>query len=79
MSTPAALRSQLVHHGMIYVPTGYSFGAEMFSNEEVHGGSPYGAGTYTGADGSRQPSEYELKYAVHQGTYFAGVAKKMTT
>lgn len=45
--------------------------------DSVEGGSPYGAGTYAGADGSRQPSEYELKFAKHHGKHFAGIAKKL--
>ena len=68
--------TQLVHHGMIFVPIGYTFGAGMFEMENVKGGSPYGAGTYAG-DGSRQPTELELAQAFHQGKYFAGIAKKL--
>ncbi|KAK9084968.1 hypothetical protein Sjap_025379 [Stephania japonica] len=68
--------TQLVHHGMIFVPIGYTFGAGMFEMEQVKGGSPYGAGTYAG-DGSRQPSELELKQAFHQGKCIATVAKKL--
>ncbi|KAK8706108.1 hypothetical protein V6N13_049685 [Hibiscus sabdariffa] len=55
-TTPLTAITQLVHHGMIFVPIGYSFGAGMFEMEQVKGGSPYGAGTYAG-DGSRMPSE----------------------
>ena len=77
---PFSLRSltaitQLVHHGMIFVPIGYTFGAGMFEIEKVKGGSPYGAGTYAG-DGTRQPTELELGQAFHQGKYFSGIAKK---
>ncbi|KAK8664823.1 hypothetical protein V6N13_084596 [Hibiscus sabdariffa] len=68
--------TQLVHHGMLFVPIGYSFGVDMFEMEQVKGGSPYGAGTYAG-DGSRQPSELELAQAFHQGKYLAGIAKKL--
>lgn len=54
------------HHGMIFVPIGYS--EQSLTNlTEVHGGSPYGAGTLAGPDGSRQPSELELRVARHQG------------
>ncbi|XP_039049913.1 probable NAD(P)H dehydrogenase (quinone) FQR1-like 1 isoform X2 [Hibiscus syriacus] len=67
---------QLVHHGMIFVPIGYTFGAGMFEMEQVKGGSPYGTGTLAG-DGSRQPTELELARAFHQGKYFAGFAKKL--
>jgi NAD(P)H dehydrogenase (quinone) len=49
----------------------------MFTVGEVKGGSPYGAGTFAGADGSRKPSVVELALAEHQGKYFAGVAKKL--
>lgn len=68
--------TQLVHHGMVFVPIGYTFGAGMFEMEKVKGGSPYGAGTFAG-DGTRQPSEIELEQAFHQGKYFAGIAKKL--
>ncbi|VFQ86037.1 unnamed protein product [Cuscuta campestris] len=68
--------TQLVHHGMIFVPIGYTFGAGMFEMEKVKGGSPYGAGTYAG-DGSRQPSDVELELAFHQGKYIAAITKKL--
>ncbi|MED6167503.1 hypothetical protein PIB30_003475 [Stylosanthes scabra] len=68
--------TQLVHHGMIFVPIGYTFGAGMFDMENVKGGSPYGAGTYAG-DGSRQPTELELEQAFHQGKYLATITKKL--
>jgi NAD(P)H dehydrogenase (quinone) len=68
--------TQLVHHGMVFVPIGYTFGAGMFEMENVKGGSPYGSGTFAG-DGTRQPSELELQQAFHQGKYFAGIAKKL--
>ena len=68
--------TQLVRHGMIFVPVGYTFGAGMFEMEKVRGGSPYGAGTFAG-DGTRVPSELELELAFHQGKYLAGVATKL--
>lgn len=71
--------TQAVHHGMIYVPPGYTQGEAMFQLGELRGGSPWGAGTYAGADGSRQPSEMELAYATHQGEYFAGKALKLAS
>jgi NAD(P)H dehydrogenase (quinone) len=69
--------TQLAHHGMIFVPPGYSFGAKMFQLETPKGGSPWGAGTLAGPDGSRQPTEDELAYARHQGKLIAGVTKKL--
>lgn len=38
----------------------------MFGLDEVRGGSGYGAGTFAGATGARQPSSNELKQAEHQ-------------
>ncbi|KAL6778715.1 FAP191B [Auxenochlorella protothecoides x Auxenochlorella symbiontica] len=67
----------LVHHGIAYIPTGYSYGASLFSNDAVRGGTAYGVSTLAGADGSRQPTELELGYAVHQGKYVAGVIRKL--
>ncbi|XBI91762.1 hypothetical protein VPH35_029013 [Triticum aestivum] len=69
--------TQLTHHGMLFVPVGYTHGAGMFGMDEVKGGSPYGAGTFAGADGSRVPSDAELALAADQGKYFAGIAKKL--
>ena len=68
--------TQLAHHGMIFVPIGYTFGSGMFEMQELKGGSPYGAGTYAG-DGSRQPTKLELEQAFHQGKYISGIAKKL--
>ncbi|KAL3820648.1 hypothetical protein ACJIZ3_006553 [Penstemon smallii] len=75
-TTPLTAITQLTHHGMIFVPIGYTFGAGMFEMEQIKGGSPYGAGTFAG-DGSRQPSELELGQAFHQGKYIAGITKKL--
>nr|QIH44907.1 QR2 [Phtheirospermum japonicum] len=69
--------TQLTHHGMIFVPIGYTFGAGMSEMEKIKGGSPYGAGTFAGGDGSRQPSDIELAQAFHQGMYIAGITKKL--
>lgn len=67
----------LAHHGMTFVPLGYRSTA-MFNMDEIHGGSPWGAGTFAGGDGSRQPSELELGIAKVQGESFAQVAKKLS-
>ncbi|CAK9320642.1 unnamed protein product [Citrullus colocynthis] len=68
--------TQLAHHGMLFVPIGYTFGAGMFNIDTIRGGSPYGAGAFAG-DGSRQPSEAELALAEHQGKYMAATVKKL--
>ncbi|KAF5188100.1 NAD(P)H dehydrogenase (Quinone) [Thalictrum thalictroides] len=69
--------TQLAHHGMLFVPIGYTFGAGMFKMDSIRGGSPYGAGVYAG-DGSREPSETELALAEHQGKYMAAFVKRLT-
>jgi NAD(P)H dehydrogenase (quinone) len=66
----------LAHQGMTYVPLGYR-APELFNMEEIHGGSPWGAGTLANGDGSRQPSKLELTVATTQGKSFAEVAKKL--
>jgi NAD(P)H dehydrogenase (quinone) len=68
--------TQLAHHGMIFVPTGYTWGGGMFTMDEIKGGSAYGSGTYAG-DGTRKPSELELGHAFHQGKLTAEVTKKL--
>jgi NAD(P)H dehydrogenase (quinone) len=45
--------------------------------EEITGGSPYGAATITGGDGSRQPTDNELQGARYQGRKIAEVANKL--
>ncbi|KAG6879079.1 flavodoxin-like fold protein [Termitomyces sp. T32_za158] len=70
--------STFTHHGIIHVPLGYarSF-AELSNLDEVHGGSPWGAGTFAKSDGSRQPSELELKIAAIQGKAFWETVSKV--
>ncbi|KAL0348398.1 UNVERIFIED_CONTAM: putative NAD(P)H dehydrogenase (quinone) FQR1-like 2 [Sesamum angustifolium] len=67
--------TQLAHHGMVYVPIGYTFGAGMFGIDSIRGGSPYGSGVFSG-DGTREPSETELALAEHQGKYMALIVKR---
>ncbi|KAF9491756.1 flavoprotein WrbA [Pleurotus eryngii] len=77
-STAIASLSTLTHHGLIYVPLGYAKAFKQLSDlSEVRGGSPWGAGTFAGADGSRKPSALELEIATLQGQYFYGVVSKV--
>lgn len=63
--------STFVHHGMIYVPLGYGAAFGQITNlEEVHGSSPWGAGSFAGPTGARQPSKLELEIAEIQGKEF---------
>ncbi|KZV63108.1 benzoquinone reductase [Peniophora sp. CONT] len=70
-STAIAAMSTFAHHGIVYVPLGcaYTF-AQMKTFAEVHGSSPWGAGTFGGGDGSRQPSALELEISKIQGEQF---------
>mmetsp|Transcript_8794 Transcript_8794/g.13130 ORF Transcript_8794/g.13130 Transcript_8794/m.13130 type:complete len:284 (-) Transcript_8794:107-958(-) len=68
--------TQFVHHGMIFVPIGYS-NEGLQNMNEPKGGSPYGAGCLAGPSGKRPPSALELEIAEHQGKYTAGIATKM--
>ena len=56
----------MIHLGMVYVGLPYGDNPELFVTE-AKGGSPYGASTIAGADGSRTPDENELKMAVRLG------------
>ena len=66
----------LAHHGMVIVPIGYG-SPELFDISQVRGGTPYGATTIAGGDGSRQPSEAEMNIARYQGEHVAGLAVKL--
>lgn len=66
----------LAHHGMIIVPIGYTT-PELFDVSQVGGGTPYGASTIAGGDGSRQPDPRELTIARHQGAHVAKIAVKV--
>ena len=66
----------LAHHGMIIVPIGYTT-PELFDISQVSGGTPYGASTLAGGDGSRQPDVRELAIARHQGAHVAQIAAKL--
>lgn len=61
---------------MVIVGLPYSFAGQM-RLDEVTGGSPYGATTVAGGDGSRQPSENELAGAHFQGKHVAEIAGKL--
>ncbi len=75
-STILTAWTTLAHHGMVIVPIGYGLEAQ-FDISEVKGGSPYGAATIAGADGSRQPSETELALARFQGEHVATIAARL--
>jgi len=76
-TTITSFHSTLLHQGMVIVGVPYSC-QEIMNMSEITGGSPYGASTLAGGDGSRQPSENEIKIARFQGAHVAKVAKKQS-
>lgn len=75
-TTNMACMTFFTHMGMVFVPMGY-VDPSAFSMDEIHGGSPWGSGTYAGPDGSRQPSDLEKGLAESHGKHFAGICGKL--
>lgn len=75
-TTLIGLIQTLLHHGMVIAGLPYAWAGQS-RIDEMTGGSPYGATTITGGDGSRQPSANELEGARFQGRYVAETAKKL--
>ena len=68
--------TNLMHMGLTIVGLDYGFQGQL-GIDEVRGGSPYGATTIAGADGSRHPHAEELDGARYQGRRVAEVAAKL--
>jgi len=66
----------LLHHGLVIVGLPYSFQGQM-RNDEITGGSPYGASTIAGTKGERSPTANELEAARFQGQHVATIASKL--
>jgi NAD(P)H:quinone oxidoreductase type IV len=75
-TTITSFHSTLLHQGMIIVGVPYSE-QRLVNMSEITGGTPYGASTLAGGDGSRQPSENELAIARFQGRHVARIARKL--
>jgi NAD(P)H dehydrogenase (quinone) len=75
-STILTFHVTLLHHGFVVVGLPYAFQGQM-RIDEITGGSPYGASTIAGGDGSRLPSENELEAARFQGKHVAEIASKL--
>lgn len=75
-TTLFSIITNLLHFGLVVVGLDYGFGGQL-KLDEVTGGSPYGATTIAGGDGSRKPSQNELDGARYQGRRIAEVAKKL--
>lgn len=75
-TTITSFHSTLLHQGMVIVGLPYSAPGLVVMNE-VTGGTPYGATTLAGPDGSRKPSPNELELARFQGRHVAEIAAKL--
>lgn len=76
-TTATSFHNTLFHHGMVVVGVPYAC-QELLNMQEITGGTPYGASTLAGSDGSRLPSENELAIARYQGRHVAEIAKKLS-
>ncbi|PZP24508.1 NAD(P)H:quinone oxidoreductase [Pseudomonas kuykendallii] len=75
-TTITSFWNTLAHHGMLIVGLPYS-APELSDISEVRSGSPYGAATLAGPDGSRKPSAKELSLATFQGAHVAKLAVRL--
>jgi NAD(P)H dehydrogenase (quinone) len=72
-TTIQSTHTVLLHLGMLIAGLPYSFKGQLIM-DEVTGGSPYGASTLAGGDGSRLPSANEIAAARFQGRHVAELA-----
>ncbi len=75
-TTITSFHTTLFHQGMIIVGLPYTF-AGMTRMDEITGGTPYGATTLAGGDGSRQPTQNELDGARFQGRHVAEITSRL--
>lgn len=75
-TTITSFHTTLLHHGMVIVGLPYTFAGNSEMGE-ISGGTPYGASTLAGNDGSRMPSANELEGARFQGAHVAAIAGKL--
>jgi NAD(P)H dehydrogenase (quinone) len=75
-TTITSFHTTLLHHGMIIVGVPYSE-SRLLNMTEITGGTPYGASTLAGPDGSRWPSENEMAIARFQGKHVAEITMKL--
>lgn len=75
-ATLLSVHKTFLHHGLIVVGLPYSFQGQL-AQDQIVGGSPYGATTIAAGDGSRQPSRIELDGAQFQGKHIAEIATKL--
>ncbi|KVC38179.1 NAD(P)H:quinone oxidoreductase [Burkholderia pseudomultivorans] len=77
-TTITSFHTTLLHHGMVIAGVPYACSG-LVNMSEITGGTPYGATTLAGADGSRQPSANELDIARYQGKHVAELATRLAS
>lgn len=75
-TTLVSFHTTLLHLGMVVVGLPYAAQGQM-RLDEITGGSPYGASTIAGGDGSRQPSANELDLVRFQARHLTGLAARL--
>lgn len=75
-TTCLSLITNLLHMGCTIVGLDYGFAGQN-GLDEIKGGTPYGASTLAGSDGSRQPSKVDLDGARYLGKRVAETAAKL--
>jgi NAD(P)H dehydrogenase (quinone) len=75
-ATLFSIIANLLHFGMVIVGLDYGYAGQS-TLKEITGGSPYGATTIAGPDGSRQPSQNELDGARYHGRRIAEITNKL--
>ena len=76
-TTLISILTNLMHHGLLVTGLPYSFQGQL-KLDEVTGGTPYGASTLAGGDGSRAVSANELDGARFLGGHVARLAAKLS-
>ncbi|WP_142847341.1 NAD(P)H:quinone oxidoreductase [Telmatospirillum sp. J64-1] len=75
-TTLTSMHTTFLHHGMVVVGLPYTT-PDLTNLDEVSGGTPYGASTLAAGDGSRQPSEAELRMMRFQAAHLTRIADKL--
>ncbi|HET6725778.1 MAG TPA: NAD(P)H:quinone oxidoreductase [Gammaproteobacteria bacterium] len=76
-TTLTSFHSTLFHLGFVVVGCPYTCPG-ISESSEISGGSPYGASTIAGSDGSRQPSKNELDVMRFQARHMAQITYKLS-
>ena len=75
-TTLLSMITNLLNHGLVVSGLPYAFKGQL-KLDEVTGGSPYGASTIAGGDGSRAVSENEKAGAFFLGKHVAEISAKL--